>query len=144
MRQRIYLRRAIGIVIGFVLAIALSDGGWHVAGGWFPPTGALIDSFGVIDEAPSLARMPLPGKMIIALGWFIAVVAGAFAALRVAQWRPAGWIVAVPVVVMNLLMGWSVAAPIWLLVAAIVAPLLGCWLAERHFHRARPGDPLIN
>ena len=38
----------------------------------------------------------------------------------------------------------QLAQPLWLQIAAIVMPLLGAWLAERHFRRARAGDPLIN
>ena len=142
MRLRLYFRRAVGVVIGLALAIALVDAGWHLAGRWFPPT--LYDSFGVIDDAPTIVRMPLAGMMIIALAWFSAGLVGAFAALRIAQWRPAGWVVASLIVVMNLWTGVIVTEPIWLMLASVVAPLIGCWLAERHFHRARPGDPLLN
>jgi hypothetical protein len=34
--------------------------------------------------------------------------------------------------------------PLWLQAATLILPLAGAWLAERHYHRARPGDPLIN
>lgn len=141
MRRRLYLRRAIGVVIGLALAIALIDAGWHLANRWFPP---MLDLSAVIDDAPSILTMPLGGMAIIALGWFLAGLIGAFVALRIAQWRPAGWIVACIVVATN---GWTAATvvePVWLIATSLIAPLLGGWLAERHFRRARPGDPLLN
>ncbi len=129
-------------MVGLALAIAVVDGGWHLAGRWFPPLPD--DIFGATDEMPSIMTMPMPGMAIIAVGWLLAGLIGAFAALRIAQWRPAGWIVASIIVAMNFWNSWAVAVPGWLAITSLVAPLVGCWVAERHFHRARPGDPLIN
>ena len=141
MRRRLYLRRSISIIIGIALAIALVDGAWHLAGRWFPLTAD--DFFGGANDIPSIVTMPLPGMLLIALGWLLAGLAGAFAALRVGQWRPAGWIVTSIIVAMNVWNIRAVAQPNWLMITALIAPLVGGWLAERHFHRARPGDPLI-
>ena len=85
--------------------------------------------------------MPLAGQAIIAAGWLVGGLTGAFAALRIGQWRPGGWIVAVLLVAAGLWNVTSLAHPIWLAAATLILPLLGAWLAERHFHRARPGDP---
>jgi hypothetical protein len=137
------LRRIIGTIVGLVLAIALIDGAWELADRWFPAAIAADAS-----DRDMLARfvmaMPLAGQSIIAAGWLLASLIGAFAALRISQWRPGGWIVAIVVVATGVRNLTQLAQPLWLQGATLILPLLGAWLAERHFHRARPGDPLIN
>jgi hypothetical protein len=137
------MRRIIGTVIGLVLAIALIDAAWEIANRWFP---ARISPDA--SDREMLARfvmaMPLPGQLIVAAGWLLASLVGAFAVLRIAQWRPGGWIVALVVMADGVWNLTQLAQPMWLQGATLILPLLGAWLAERHFHRARPGDPLIN
>jgi hypothetical protein len=137
------MRRIIGTIVGLVLAIALIDGAWELAERWFPAPIAADAS-----DQEMLARfvmaMPLAGQAIIATGWLFAGLVGAFAVLRIAQWRPGGWIVALVVVADGVWNLTQLAQPLWLQAATLILPLLGAWLAERHFHRARPGDPLIS
>jgi hypothetical protein len=137
------MRRIIGTIIGLVLAVALIDGAWELAERWFPAAIAPDAS-----DQEMLARfvmaMPLTGQAIIAAGWLLAGLIGAFAALRVGQWRPGGWIVAIVLAAAGLWNLTQLAQPFWLQGATLALPLLGAWLAERHFHRARAGDPLIN
>lgn len=137
------MRRIIGIIIGLVLAIVLVDGSWELADRWFP---AVIASDASDQDmlAHYVMAMPLAGQSIIAAGWLFAGLIGAFVALRVGQWRPGGWIVAILVVVAGVWNMTQLAQPLWLQGATLILPVLGAWLAERHFHRARPGDPLIN
>jgi hypothetical protein len=137
------MRRIIGTVIGLVLAIALIDGAWEIANRWFP---AQISPDASDHEmlARFVMGMPLPGQLMIAAGWLFASLVGAFAVLRIAQWRPGGWIVALIVMADGVWNLTQIAQPMWLQGATLILPLLGAWLAERHFHRARPGDPLIN
>lgn len=137
------MRRIVGTIVGLALAIALIDGAWALAEHWFPAAIAADAS-----DREMLARfvmaMPLAGQTIIAAGWLLAGLTGAFAVLRIAQWRPGGWIVALVVVADGVWNLTQLAQPLWLQGATLILPLLGAWLAERHFHRARPGDPLIN
>jgi len=137
------MRRIIGTIIGLVLAIALIDGAWALAARRFPAAIAADAS-----DQDMLARfvmaMPLPGQAIIAAGWLLAGLAGAFAALRIGQWRPGGWIVALVLVADGVWNLTQLAQPLWLQGATLILPIAGMWLAERHFRRARPGDPLIN
>jgi hypothetical protein len=137
------MRRIIGTIIGLVLAIALIDGAWEFAERWFP---AAIASDASDQEmlARFVMAMPLAGQAIIAAGWLLAGLIGAFAALRIGQWRPGGWIVAIVLAAAGVWNLTQLAQPFWLQGATLALPLLGVWLAERHFHRARPGDPLIS
>jgi hypothetical protein len=137
------IRRIIAVIVGVVLAVALIDGSWALAELWFA---APISPDASDQEmlAQFVMGMPLAGQAIVAAGWGLAGLVGAFAALRIAQWRPGGWIVAAVVVATGIWNLTQLAQPWWLWGATLILPLLGVWLAERHFHRARPGDPLIN
>lgn len=136
------MRKIIGIIVGMVIAIALIDLTWSLASRWFPSPVDLGSDADVL--ATYVVRMPLAGKLLVTAGWLITGVVAAFAALRIAQWRPAGWIVGALIITLGILNLTQLAHPLWMQVMSVVAPLAGCWLAERHFHRARPGDPLIN
>jgi hypothetical protein len=137
------MRRIIGTIVGLVLAIALIDGAWELAERWFPAAIA-ADASAQEMLARFVMAMPLAGQGIIAVGWFLAGLVGAFAALRIGQWRPGGWIVALVLVADGVWNLTQLTQPLWLQGATLILPLAGMWLAEWHFHRARPGDPLIN
>lgn len=137
------MRRIIATVVGLVLAVGLIDGSWALANRWFPAP--ISPDAGDQDMlAQFVMAMPLTGQLLIAAGWLLAGLIGAFAVLRIAQWRPGAWIVALVVVATGVWNLTQLAQPLWLQGATLVLPVLGAWLAERHFHRARPGDPLIN
>ena len=137
------MRKVIGVVIGLVVAVVSIDTAWRAAATWFPPA-IPADA----DDAGTLARfvmaMPVAGQGIVAIGWLLAGLLGAYAALRVAQWRAAGWGVAACVVLTALWNLTQLVQPLWLEILSVAAPLAGAWLAERLYHRARPGDPLFN
>lgn len=136
------MRRIIAIIVGLVVAVAVIDISWGLAARWFPSP---IDPN---SDAEMLAyyvvRMPIGGQLLVSGGWFVAGLMAAFAALRISQWRPAGWVVGGLIIALGVWNLTQLAQPLWMQAMSVVAPLLGCFLAERHFHRARPGDPLIN
>ena len=142
MRRRLYIRRIIGILVGLAIAVLLIDGAWGLAGRWFPSP-VSPDSDDVTTLAGFVIAMPFAGKLLVVAGWLVAGFVAAFAALRIAQWRPAGWIVAALIVALDLWNATQLAQPIWMLAMNAIAPFAGAWAAERHFHRARRGDPLI-
>ena len=137
------MRKVIGVLVGLIVAVLLIDTGWRAAASWFPPR-LPLDA----DDAATLARfvmtMPAAGQAIVAAGWLLAGMVGAYAALRVAQWRPAGWIVAGFVALTAVWNLTQLVQPLWLQALSLLLPVAGAWLAEKHYHRARPGDPLIN
>jgi hypothetical protein len=137
------MRKLIGVIVGVVCAVVLVDTSWAAANAWFPaPIPA--DASAADMLAQFVMKMPLGGQVTIAIGWFVTGLVSAFAALRVAQWRPAGWIAVAVVLATGIWNLTQLAQPLWLQAATLILPLAGAWLAERHYHRARPGDPLIN
>lgn len=136
------MRRIIGIIIGLLFAVAVINTFWTAAIGWFPPR--MPD---IADEAAARAfvmGMPLGGHIAIAAGWFVTGLIAAYAALRIAQWRPAGWIAGGAPAALAAFFLTQMVQPLWLEIASVALPLAGTWLAEKHYHRARRGDPLIN
>jgi hypothetical protein len=137
------MRKLIGVIVGIVVAALLVDTSWAAADTWFPaPISADASDADLL--AGFVMKMPLAGQLVLTIGWFVTGLVSAFAALRVAQWRPAGWIAVVFVIATGVWNLTQLAQPLWLQAATLVLPLAGAWLAERHYHRARPGDPLIN
>ncbi len=135
---KLLLRRAIGAIVGIVMAFIALDTALRASLMWFAAT---VDNRA---DALTVMTMPLGAQIVAALGWFVAAFVGAYVTLRIGQWRPAGWIAPALILAIGIWNIVGVAQPLWLQIAAVAGPILGAWLAERHFHRARRGDPLIN
>lgn len=136
------MRKILGTITGLVFAPILVNTLWLAAFSWFPP--AIPDDASEATARAFVMAMPLGGHITIAIGWFLSGLISAYAGLRVAQWRPAGWIVAAALIVLALFYWTQMVQPVWLQLLSVALPAAGAWLAERHFHRARRGDPLIN
>jgi len=142
MRWRLFLRRAIGTIIGLIFAIILVQTFWQAAIVWFPP--AVLDESNEAAVRAFVMTMPLAGQVTIAVGWFVTGLIGAYAALRVAQWRPAGRVAMALPVALAIVYWTQMTQPLWLEILSVLLPVVGAELAERHYHRARRGDPLLN
>ena len=136
------MRRLLGIILGAVFAFAiLAAIGW-IADQFFPP---VID-ISVADEtqfATLIADKSMPEKLFWVAPWLFGAFGGAWLALRVCDWKWAGWIVA------GLMMAFAIANildlphPLWMQACAIVLPILGGWFAIRIHHKPYPGEPLL-
>ena len=127
----------VGIAVAFLL-VATSD--W--IGSWLFP----IDNVNSADLgmlADYIAEMPNAAKMIIAGGWLIAPLAGAWLALRIADWLPGGWIVATVFLAAGLMNQFVLPHPLSMQIGAVVLPLIGGWLAQRLHRKPYPGEPLL-
>jgi len=136
------MRKLLGIVIGTGFAVAiLAAIGW-CSDQLYPP---LID-ISVADEtilSRLIADMPLEEKLLWVAPWFIGSFGGAWLALRISDWKWAGWITA------GLMMGIAVADildlphPLWMQLCAVALPIAGGLLAARLHHKPYPGEPLL-
>ena len=136
------MRRILGIVLGAAAAIAIMLALEAIAHTLYP-VDTDVESATSATLADVMSAVPLPARIIVVLGWFLAAFAGAWLALRICDWRPAGWIVAALILaggIANLL---ALPHPLWMQVAAIVAPLAGGWLAQRVHHKPYRGEPLL-
>ena len=135
------MKKFVAVVVGIAgafLLVATSD--W--IGSWLFP----IDNVNSADPgmlADYIAEMPIAAKMIIAGGWLIAPLAGAWLALRIADWLPGGWIVATVFLAAGLINQFVLPHPLSMQIGAVVLPLIGGWLAQRLHRKPYPGEPLL-
>lgn len=136
------MRKLLGIIIGAAFAFAiLAAIGW-CADQLFP---SMID-ISVDDEtavATVIADKTMLEKILWVAPWLLGSFGGAWLALRICDWKWAGWIVA------GLMMAFAITDilglphPLWMQACAILLPLLGGWLAIRIHHKPYPGEPLL-
>ena len=93
--------------------------------------------------AAAIAAIPLSAKAIIASSWLLAPLGGAWAALRIADWGPGGWIVTAVFLAANVANQAMLPHPLWMQVAAVVLPLAGGWLGQRLHRKPYPGEALL-
>lgn len=133
--------RIIGVVAGLIAAFAVIFGVEWIDTNLYPLP--VIESDDPAEFAKIILAMPLAAKVLVVGGFFSGAFVGSAVALRLSQWRPSGWIIAIVIALGGIASVMMIPHPVWMRVAAVVAPIVGGWLAERIFHRARPGDPLI-
>jgi hypothetical protein len=96
----------------------------------FPPPAGL-DVTKAEDQARLMDLIPLGAKLGVVLAWFLGALAGAWAALRLSGWATAVWIIAAVMVALSLMTTQMFPHPLWMVVAAVVLPLLAAWLVVR-------------
>lgn len=136
------VRKILGILIGAFSAIAISAAiGW--LNGALYPVSLDIDAADPETLAAVIGGMPVPAKLIAVAAWFCGAFGGAWLALRICDWRWAGWIIAAVVVAQALLAILNLPHPLWMQACALLLPLLGGWFAVRLHHKPYPGEPLL-
>ena len=135
------MKNVLGVIAGIVVAFLIVAASDWVGSALFP----LRDVVAADPDALAayIAEMPIAAKLIIASGWLVAPLAGAWLCLRIADWRPGGWIVAAVFLVAGLVNQFALPHPLWMQVCAVVLPLIGGWLAQRFHHKPYPGEPLL-
>ncbi|WP_188446007.1 hypothetical protein [Sphingomonas psychrolutea] len=135
------MKKVFGVVAGIFVAfllVAASDG---ISSALFPLVD--VDTADPSVLAAYIAAMPIAAKLIVATGWLIAPLAGAWLALRIADWVPGGWIVTVVFLAAGVMNQFALPHPLWMQVCAVGLPLLGGWAAERIHRKPYPGEPLL-
>src|SRR3546814_12913746 len=89
----------------------------------------------VADQA--LGSIPLPAKLIVVFAWFTGALGGGYVASRIRGrwWSP--WLIASLVALSAIGTIMMIPHPVWMQIAAVVAPLLGA-LAPPPLARTRP------
>jgi len=125
--MRILLGVIAGAVVAFLCVMAVEYAAHLV---YPPPPG--FDFNDREQLARAMATAPTGAFAIVAAGWFVAALIGAWVGSAVARRALAGWIVTLIVVaagIANLLM--IPGHPAWMWAAGILLPLIGGWLAQR-------------
>jgi len=135
------MRKILAIIIGAAAAYAIG-----AAIGWvddqFYPLTLDIDIADETAFAGVIANKTMPDKLLWIAPWLFASFGGAWLALRVSDWKWAGWIVS-GLTLLVALSGLAYPQPFWMQASAVVLPVLGGWLAARLHHKPYPGEPLL-
>ena len=124
------LRTILGIVAGVVVAFVVLMG-LEMAGHAAMPPPAGLDPADPEDLKQMVASASTAAKAWVVFAWFAAVVAGGWVARRLSRASWAGWVIAGLIVVGGIANILMIPHPLWMQIAAVVAPLLGGWLVTR-------------
>lgn len=113
-----------GIVAGLIVMMLVS-----FLGGLIFPVQGEVDLNDPESITSMFATSPTGAKIVILLSWFSAAFAGGAVAKMITHRNWAAWTVAGLVTVMALLNVLVLPMPVWMQITAIIAPLLGGWLA---------------
>lgn len=124
------LRTILGIVAGVVVAFVVLMG-LEMAGHAAMPPPAGLDPADPEDLKQMVASASTAAKAWVVFAWFAAAVAGGWLARRLSRASWAGWVIAGLIVVGGIANIMMIPHPLWMQIAAVVAPLLGGWLVTR-------------
>jgi hypothetical protein len=131
-----------GVIIGAVVALAIiATIGW-VSDQFYPPT-LDIDIADEVTFDGVIANKTMVEKLFWIAPWLLASFGGAWLALRISDWKWAGWIVTALILIIAVMGLFYLPHPLWMQVCAVVLPILGGWLAARLHHKPYPGEPLL-
>lgn len=142
MHKARWMRCGLGLLLGAIAAMAVIWCFERVAQ-WLYPVPETWETASRAEVAAILDGIPLAEKLIVACGWFAGAFCGAWLALRVSDWRWSGWIIAGLLVAGGIANLVAIPHPLWMQVAAILAPVAGGWLARRVHHKPYRGEPLL-
>jgi hypothetical protein len=131
------MRKSLSIILGVLVALLIV---W-IAGYLYPVPELESDDPAAL--AAIVGSMSVTAKLLVAGGWFVGSLAGAWLALRISDWRAAAWIVAVAVLVDSVVNILSLPHPFWMQACAVILPLLGGAFGIRAHHKPYPGEPLL-
>ena len=135
------IRSILGVVAGIAVAV-LTVMVVQALGHALYPYPADVD----LNDPEQIARVfptiPLAAKLFVVAAWFGGALAGAAVAKAIAGRDWAAWTIAVLIAIGALANIFVIPHPVWMQVAAVVAPLLGGLIANhlvrRRDHAARP------
>ncbi len=120
-------RTALGVVVGMVLAIIIS-GVVGAVGHILYPLPASMDLTDPADVRMMITVMSPSAKSVVLGSWFLGAFIGGWAAMAIARWRAAPWIVALTIVAGAVWSMIMVPHPLWMMVAGVALPLLAAAL----------------
>ena len=124
--MRILLGVIAGVVVAGLCVFALEYLGHQINP---PPAG--IENASREEMARMIAQLPMSAFALVVAAWFFGALIGAWVANAIARRGLAGWIVALLVMVASIATVIMVPQPAWRWAAAILAPLIAGWLAQR-------------
>lgn len=124
------MRILLGVIAGAVAAVLCIFALEYVGHQIHPPP-ASFENASREEMARMIAQLPMSAFALVVAAWFLGALIGAWVANAIARRALAGWIVAVLVMAASLATVIMFPQPVWMWAAAILAPLVAGWLAQR-------------
>ena len=118
------IRQLAGLAAGLTVAIFTVAAVEAVGYQLYPPPAGYD-----MTEASS-ETLPFETLVWPVIGWFLGAIAGSWVAVRVSGERWAGWAIAACVLAATILNLVLITHPLWMIVAGVIAPLLGGWVGQ--------------
>ena len=118
------IRNLAGLAAGLAVALVTIAAVEAIGNMLFPPP-AGYDMTSRSSETLPFATLVWP-----VIGWFLGAIAGSWVAIRVSRERWAGWAIGALVLAATILNLVLITHPLWMIVAGVIAPLLGAWLGQ--------------
>lgn len=122
--MRRFLAILAGVAVTVIVIMAIQMFG-HAA----QPMPPGLDTADTAVMAGLVARTPLWLKLLVIVGYFVGVCAGAWTALRIARWTPAVWVLGGLFALAGVANVVQFPHPLWMQAGSVLAPLLGAWAA---------------
>ena len=113
-----------GLAAGLAVAIAAIMAVEAIGNQLYPPPAGYD-----LTEA-SAETLPFETLVWPVIGWFLGAIAGSWVAVRVSGERWSGWAIAACVLAATVLNLALIAHPLWMIVAGVIAPIAGGWIAQ--------------
>lgn len=127
--------KVLGVIAGIVVMFIIIMAGQFLVIALHPvPVG--MDPRNTASIAAWVAEMPLSAQLATLAVWLAATFAGGWLTMLASHWSPGTWIVTLLAVATALNQTLRASYPAWLVVAAVLAPLVGGWLAIRLGYQA--------
>lgn len=122
-----------GLIAGFVVMFLVA-----MIGGAVFPTPIRVDTSDPGQIIEAFAAVPLGAKMFVLFSWFAGAFTGGAVAKFISGERWCAWVVAGLFTLYVLSNVFILPMETWMQIVAVVAPVLGGWLAGHVRGRARP------
>ena len=119
------IRKLSGVAVGIAVAIVLMMVVEAAGNALFPPPALDLNN----PNAP--AALPFANQLSPILGWFLASLVGGWIAIRMSRRDWTSWLVAASVLAGELLDFALGRHSAWVMIAGVLVPLLGAWLAQK-------------
>ena len=118
------IRNLAGLAAGLAVALVTIAAVEAIGNMLFPPPAGYDMTSGSSETLP-FATLIWP-----VIGWFLGAIAGSWVAIRVSGERWAAWAIGALVLAATILNLVMITHPTWMIVAGVIAPLLGAWLGR--------------
>ncbi|MBX9814222.1 MAG: hypothetical protein A4S12_08005 [Proteobacteria bacterium SG_bin5] len=122
------IKQGLAVAVGLVLAMAAIMGIELLSAQLFPIPGNFM-AMDSVDQGAVMDELPFAAKALVVFGWGLGSFVGALAVRWIAGPGWLGLAVVALVILGGLVNVFTIPHPLWMRAGAVIAPLIGYWLA---------------